>query len=194
MKDPYEVLGVDRSATDEELLQARNKIIEEYGAENHEGNPLAHLAQEKIRDANAAYDYVINQREQIGDAQPSQFLDIRRLINANRITQAEELLEGVSPQSRDAEWYFLKGSVYYSRGWLEDAYENFSRAAQMNPQNAEYRAALSQLQWQRQTGRSQANFDPEQQPQMVSGCNVCDMCAAMYCANCCCSCMGNGCR
>ena len=49
-----------------------------------------------------------------------------------------------SGESRDAEWYFLKGSVLYRRGWLEEAKEHFFRATQMDPENMEYRNAYNQ--------------------------------------------------
>ena len=53
-----------------------------------------------------------------GYSKNSQFSDVRRLIQQNRIAEAEEILDGVPDYNRNAEWYFLKGSVYYRRGWL----------------------------------------------------------------------------
>lgn len=193
MKDPYEILGVSPTASEEEVKRAHQEIVEKYHPENHPDNPLAHLAREKIEEANAAYDEIIRMRHSATTG-ASQHLDIRRLIGANRVSEAEELLEGVPEYQRDAEWYFLKGTIQHSRGWLEEAYINFSKAVQMNPQNAEYRATLSQLQWQRQTGQPAGNYNQQPSPPVVSGCSVCDMCATMYCANCCCQCLGGGCR
>ena len=39
-------------------------------------------------------------------------------------------------RGRNAEWFFLKGTVLYKRGWLEEAYNHFSRAVQMDPKTA----------------------------------------------------------
>jgi hypothetical protein len=75
------------------------------------------------------------------------------MINLGRVAEAQELLDGVAAGSRDAEWYFLKGSIYYSRGWMDDALQSFQKACAMNPQNQEYAAAYNQLLWQRQSGQ-----------------------------------------
>ena len=65
------------------------------------------------------------------------------------IADAEQILNGVPVESRNAEWYFLKGTVLYRRGWLEEAKEHFTRACQMDPGNPEYQAALNQAMNQR---------------------------------------------
>ena len=96
---------------------------------------------------------------------------------------AEVLLDGVPTHARDAEWYFLKGTVLYKKGWLEDAYANFQTACRMDPGNAEYRAALSRMSSDRSTGGYRtAGSD--------GGCSACDVCTTLYCADCCCECMG----
>ena len=203
MTDPYKVLGVSPNATDEQVKAAYRELAKKYHPDNYAGNPLSDLAEEKMQEINQAYDTIVNQRR--GGGQPqvgygsggsyysgtSQFSDIRRMINAGRLAEAQELLDGVSAGSRDAEWYFLKGSIYYSRGWLDDALQSFQKACTMNPQNQEYAAAYNQLVWQRQTGRPQYGGGPYQANQ-VGGCSCCDICAAMYCANCCMDC-GTGC-
>ena len=61
------------------------------------------------------------------------------LINQGRLEQAQEILDGVPPQNRDAEWYFLNGTVLYRRGWFDQAYTSFSTAVRMDPTNPEYR-------------------------------------------------------
>ena len=199
MNDPYQVLGVSRSASDEEVKSAYRELARRYHPDNYAGNPLSDLADEKMKEINEAYDAIMLERR--GGAAPkssqggayrqsgsSQFQDIRRMINARRVTEAEELLDGVPAYNRDAEWYFLKASVQYSRGWLEEALENFRRAVQMNPDNPEYRAALNQLEWQRRTG-SPMGGGYRTSPN-VSSCSACDMCSTLICADCCCECMG----
>lgn len=217
MSDPYKVLGVTHSASDDQVKTAYRDLARKYHPDNYEGNPLADLASEKMKEINEAYDQVMQQRKNGGFSsgsgsassyyntgrssyngqsanyggyrqESSQFLDIRKLINAKRIAEAEELLDGVLLRDRDAEWYFLKGSVQFSRGWLEQAYDNFTKAVQLNPENAEYRAALNQLEWQRRTGRpSYGGYKTN--PNMAS-CNSCDVCSSLICADCCCECMG----
>lgn len=204
MADPYKVLQVSPDVSDDELKTAYRELVRKYHPDNYGGNPLSDLATEKMQEINEAYDEIVQMRR--NGAQPqngsaggagyggSQHSDIRRLINARRITEAEELLDGIPRERRDAEWYFLKGTVQQFRGWLDDAYENYATACNMDPSNGEYRAAFSQIQWQRQTGRPYGA--PSRGTPMgtrTGGCSVCDMCTALICADCLCDCMGGGC-
>ncbi len=196
MKDPYRVLGVTADASDDQIKTAYRELARKYHPDNYVNNPLGDLAQEKMKEINDAYDTIQRTRQggpQNGQGyyqQPSSFADVRRLINAGRVAQAEELLDGVPQSRRDGEWHFLKGSICYNRGWLEQALEHFSRACELNPQNPEYRAALNQLLWQRQNGYVRGGG--YQQHMGGNHCDCCDLCAALYCFNCCCNCLGGG--
>ena len=90
---------------------------------------------------------------------------------------------------RDAEWYFLRGRVFYVRGWLDQAYNYYVRANQMSPGNAEYQTALNQLMWQRNTGRPAGGYGDYRNVQ-TGGASGCDMCMGLICADTCCECMG----
>ena len=186
IQDPYAVLGVSPQATDAEVKAAYREMARKYHPDNYADNPLSDLAQEKMQEINEAYDTIIRMRQQGntgGAGGGTHYPDIRNMIRANRIQDAETLLDGVPAASRDAEWYFLKGSVLYKKGWLEDAYAHYTTACRMNPQNAEYRAALNHMQTGRQTGGYRTT------PQ-AGGCSGCDVCSSMICADCCCECMG----
>ena len=217
MTDPYQVLGVSSSATDEQIKNAYRELARKYHPDNYANNPLADLAQEKMKEINEAYDQIQRQRKQqqssrsgqgysqggysqSGDSQSgysrgyagrggSQFADIRQLLNANRVSDAEELLEGIPQSRRDAEWYFLRGRVFYVRGWLDQAYNYYVRANQMSPGNAEYQTALNQLMWQRNTGRPAGGYGDYRNVQ-TGGASGCDMCMGLICADTCCECMG----
>ena len=105
------------------------------------------------------------------------------------LARAEELLEGIPQSRRDAEWYFLRGRVFYVRGWLDQAYNYYVRANQMSPGNAEYQTALNQLMWQRNTGRPAGGYGDYRNVQ-TGGASGCDMCMGLICADTCCECMG----
>ncbi len=185
MRDPYEVLGISPQATDDQVKAAYREMARKYHPDNYVDNPLSELAQEKMQEINEAYDTIIRMRQNGGGRSggSSQYNDIRNMIRANRISDAETLLDGMPSVSRDAEWYFLKGSVLYRKGWLEDAMNNYSTACRMDPANAEYRAALNHMQMNRQTGGYRTMGQ-------TGGCSGCDMCSGLLCADCCCECMG----
>jgi molecular chaperone DnaJ len=205
MTNPYDTLGVSRTATDDEIRSAYRELAKKYHPDNYAESPLKEVAEEKMAEINNAYDAIMNERKMKGNASDSQgagsgrtsassnFSDIRSLIQQNRLVEAEELLDGTPVSMRDGEWYFLKGSIYFSRGWLEDAMNHFSTACKLNPNNPEYRAAMNRMMWQRQGNFGsgyQNNTNPYRTNQNAGGCSACDMCSGLICADCCCECMG----
>ena len=200
MTDPYKVLGISPGASDDEVKEAYRRLARKYHPDNYVNNPLSDLATEKMKEINEAYDEIQRQRkgggstggyrqsyssggyQQSYSSGSSQFADIRRLINLNRLGDAEELLDGIAAGQRNVEWNHLKGIVNYRKGWLDNAVTYLSNACNMEPGNMEYRSTLNRLLQQQNgyTGQS-------------AGSSVCEVCASLYCANLCCNCMGGGC-
>ena len=191
MTDPYKVLGISPGASDDEVKEAYRRLARKYHPDNYVNNPLSDLATEKMKEINEAYDEIQRQRkgggstggyQQSYSSGSSQFADIRRLINLNRLGDAEELLDGIAAGQHNAEWNYLKGIVNYRKGWLDNAVTYLSNACNMEPGNMEYRSTLNRLLQQQNgyTGQS-------------AGSSVCEVCASLYCANLCCNCMGGGC-
>lgn len=203
------------TATDDEVKQAYRTLVKKYHPDKYAGSPLQDVASEKMKEVNAAYDEVLSLRKNGGGTGASrsyygesaygggpygggyassgngQFSDIRRLIMQNRLSEAEELLDGVAAAQRDAEWYFLKGSVYYKKGWLDEALGHFAQATRMNPNNPEYRSAYQQCMYSRNTGMP---FGRTAAPgTSYNDCDCCDWCVGMYCLNIFCNCLGGGC-
>ncbi len=209
---------MEPTATDEEVKKAYRELVRKYHPDKYVDNPLADIAAEKMKDINAAYDQIQKDRKagrtyssQSGsysggynqggyyggsanygggyyNTGNSRFGDIRRLISQNRIAEAEELLDGVPEYNRNAEWYFLKGTVFYRRGWLSEAARNFQRAYQMEPQNQEYAAAYQRIAYQQQYGTS-PNMRQGQSGMYCCPCDPCDFCTCLMCTDCLC----NGC-
>ena len=57
MRDPYEVLGVNRDASDEDIKKAYRKLAKQY---HPDVNPGDKTAEEKMKEINAAYDAIKN--------------------------------------------------------------------------------------------------------------------------------------
>ncbi len=194
MKDPYSILGVSKNATEDEVKNAYRELARKYHPDNYADNPLSDLASEKMQEINDAYDEVMNNIKNCGKQRGgtnnyganSSFPEIRKLINSGRLEDAQELLDGVPINSRDAEWYFLNGTVLYRRGWFDQAYTSYATACRMNPTNQEYQNAFNHA--QRQAGRQ--NNPYRAYNGNMGGCDACDVCQSLICADCCCECMG----
>ena len=199
MRDPYSVLGVKPDASDQEIKKAYRELARKYHPDNYMDNPLADLAEEKMKEVNEAYDAITKARSgggstgggyqggysqsygyqgqySGGDSSSStSFAQVRQYINMGNLDGAEQLLRGIS--SKNGEWYFLMGSIAYRRGWLDEARQNYQIACQMEPGNMEYRQALSMM----QQGGYGYNTN------MTGGqCDSLDCCTTMLCLNCLC--------
>ena len=193
MRDPYSVLGVSPNASDEEVKKAYRELARKYHPDNYQKNPLADLAEEKMKEINEAYETITKQRSGGGgggyqqssgysqggsysSSGSSDFVQVRQMIQRGDLAGAERLLQE-APQ-RNGEWYFLVGSIAYRKGWLDDAMRNYSMAVQMEPGNMEYRQALAMMQ-QRSGGYRPYGYTTN----TVDGM---DCCTTMLCLNCLC--------
>ena len=62
MNDPYQILNIPPTATDEEVKRAYRDLARKYHPDNYHDNPLADLAQEKMKEINEAYE-VLSDKE-----------------------------------------------------------------------------------------------------------------------------------
>ena len=62
MNDPYSVLGVKPDASDQEIKKAYRELARKYHPDNYVDNPLADLAEEKMKEVNEAYEAIQKQR------------------------------------------------------------------------------------------------------------------------------------
>ena len=206
MRDPYEVLGVSPNASDDEVKRAYRELARKYHPDNYQNNPLADLAEEKMKEVNEAYDAITKARSGSGSSYgggyqsgyqsgySSQGYGHQGYGNQGQygggstsFAQVRQYinmgnLDGAEQllrgvATKNGEWYFLMGSIAYRRGWLEEARQNYQIACQMEPGNMEYRQALSMM----QQGGYGYNTN------MAGGqCDSLDCCTTMLCLNCLC--------
>ena len=206
MRDPYQVLGIPSTATDEEVKKAYRNLARKYHPDNYHDNPLEDLAQERMKEINEAYETIRNQRKaaQSGGqsgygsgynpgygagyntgyntgysgAYGAAWQRIRLAISQGNLNLAEELLNAQT--DHNGEWNFLKGAVCYKRGWMDEARRYYETAVQMDPGNPEYQQALAMAE-----GRS-AGYRPAGYSRVTTG--GCDdpctrLCGTMLCCN-----------
>ena len=195
MTDPYKILGVSPYDTDEKIKSAYRDLAKKYHPDNYNNGSEYDIAEEKMKEVNEAYDQIMAERRKKRSGNYSSYTsyndannnyrDIRNMIMSGRISSAEQILDGIPIEQRNAEWHFLKGTIFYKKGWLEEAYNYFNKACNMDPQNSEYRSALNHINNQR------SGFYGGYNPMASNrGCSGCDICTSLLCADCCCECMG----
>ena len=64
MTDPYEVLGLKRGASDEEIKKAYRNLSRRYHPDANINNPNAAQAEEKFKQVQAAHDQCMKENEQ----------------------------------------------------------------------------------------------------------------------------------
>lgn len=206
MRDPYEVLGVERGASKEEIKKAYRALAKKWHPDMHENNPLKDLAEEKFVEVQKAYDAIMNGESNSSEYSNStnstssskgsyDFSLVRQYIRAGNSRQAESILDSV--QVRDAEWNFLKGVCLVNRGQAGQGVSYVKTAKTMAPNNAEYSNYYNQVQnastnfsggfansYGQNYQRNVHNYNNQNSAQAMN------CCTSLICADCCCECMG----
>lgn len=194
-RDPYEVLGVARGASDDEIKKAYRALAKKYHPDNFTDAAQRSRAEEKMKEINAAYERI--QKGDTGSGSRTYntykgpnpggtgvYATIRTYINEQRADEAETLLNTVPTSERGAEWHYLKACICAMRGWYYDAYNYANTACTMDPNNAEYRELYDNL--NENINRSTGTY---RTATTGDSCDICSICQALACLNCLC----NGC-
>ena len=197
-RDYYEVLGLNRDASDDDIKRAYRKMAKQYHPDVNKDNPNAEA---KMKEINEAYDQLTKNPGKTASSgysgaaygagghggsysgpEADRFVRARSLINAGTLDGAKTILDSI--QTRNAEWYYLYGIIYLRQGWYDKAREFLGRAYRTEPGNSEYAQAYNTL---RYTGNP---YSRPRQSTSYGNCSACDICSGLMCADCCCECMG----
>lgn len=207
MNDPYSILGISPDASDDEVKRAYRALARKYHPDNYQDNPLADLAEAKMKEINEAYESIMKMRAGgssynassgagAGSAYQSRTYGGGSSYNGYQQQRgnADPLYARVrnainagdiyqaetllrEAPRQDAEWYFLQGSVSYRKGWLDEAMAHYQRAVSMDPGNVEYRRAYNMMQQGGQSYRTNG---------YNSTADAMDCCTTLMCLNCLC--------
>ena len=168
-KNPYDVLGVSPSASDDEIKKAYRDLTRKYHPDANVDNPLADLAEEKFKEVQEAYDTIMHERSSGssgsysyggsssgssgsysygGSSSQSGAPDPRlqaavNYINSRRFREALNTLDQIP--ERSAMWYYLSGCANAGLGNNVLARDHAAQAVNMEPNNLQYRQLLNQL-------------------------------------------------
>lgn len=195
MKNPYEVLGISKDASKDEIKKAYRDLAKKYHPDQYGNNPLKDLAEVKMRDINEAYQYLLSNAPEASyhssnnnynNSNNSNYSDMYRtiemdLMNGN-LRYAEEKLNRITV--RDAEWNYLMGLLNMRKGWHNEAYNNLNMACRLDPQNSKYRNEFNRL-----NNMNNSYREPYRNSRRKDW-GLCDICTTLYCLDCCCECGG----
>ncbi|MCB2287239.1 J domain-containing protein [Clostridium algidicarnis] len=194
MSDPYKILGIKENATDEEIKLAYRELAKKYHPDQYGNNPLKDLAEDKMREINEAYNYLLkdsknnnskqNYSNENYNSEYNNFNEVRMYIQRGDISSAERALNNLNV--RNGEWNYLMGMVHLKKGWNDSALNYISTACRLDPNNFEYRQALNMIN-ARTTGYRQSYGNSN------SSGGACDMCLRLWCLDSMCECFGGDC-
>lgn len=128
--DPYKVLDVDATASEEEIKDKFKHMLEEYSENQDEET------KQKILMLSSAYEKIIN---------GNLYKEIRDLIDNKNFAEAEAKLNFIN-NANSAEWNYLQGFISVQKGWFDSGLNYLKKSVQLEPDNYEYLNSLNKLQ------------------------------------------------
>lgn len=199
--NPYDVLGISRNASLEEIKKAYRELSRKYHPDSYAGNPLSSLAEEKFKQVQEAYDAIMKEKNggygytnantysnantgYYGGDSP-EMVEVYNLLNRRAYSQALRILE--SMPNKNARWYYFSAIAQVGLGNTMRGIEFARTAAAMEPGNAEYQNLVNQLNFQSSRYTSVRNSYRGNRSTLDDATN---MLCNLWCADTLCECMG----
>lgn len=199
-KENYALLGLDESATDEEIKERYTALKKKYNEDRWLEGEAGNEAAKMLGKLDAAYTEIIAERREKFRADGSSALEeVATAIKNGDLTGAQAKLDECN--ERNAEWHYLQSVLFFRKNWMNESKKQLEIALQLEPENAKYKDAYERLKsrvdYQSQSARE--NRDPYVNPDMQqdqmggNGCMECvSVCYTCLCVNClyqlCCGC------
>lgn len=145
MKDPYKVLGLDKSA-DPELIKSKYQELHDlYGEQRFRSGEEGNEGARKLQELEEAWALISSdlEREAVKNAASGGLGQVDSLIRQGKYDEAQDVLDSI--QNRDGEWHYMQAIVFYKREWLSESKTQLEMALREDPNNAKYRASLDKL-------------------------------------------------
>ena len=174
--NPYQILGIDPSASDDEVKKAYRTLSKKYHPDANINNPNQAAYTEKFKEVQTAYKTIMDDRKRgftnrnygsgTNTSQSGQynyqytvndqaaFNEAAGFINARRYQEALNILNQI--RTHNGMWFYYSAIAENGIGNNITAVEYAQTAAQMEPGNIQYLLLLQQLkggQRQYQTGQ-----------------------------------------
>lgn len=164
MSDPYQVLGIQRGATEEEIKKAYRSLSRKYHPDANINNPRKEEAENKFKEVQEAYEQIMNERtgssqggqgfggfgsrSTYGQAGQASEEDVRLQAAANYINnryykEALNVLQGIDNHS--ARWYYFSGYANWGLGNNVTGLEHAKQALAMEPGNWQYQELVNRM-------------------------------------------------
>ncbi len=200
-KADYELLGLDESATEEEIRARYKELKEKYNEERWLEGEAGNEAARMLGKLDAAYNDILSERREAERAGSGTLDEVAADIRNGDLVGAQAKLDACN--DRGGEWHYLQSVLFFRKNWMNESKKQLEIAMQLDPSNDKYKDAYerikSRMNYHGQSayeggGAYAPEYNPQADQQMGgSGCAQCvDFCYTCLCVNClfqmCCSC------
>ena len=215
MQDPYSVLGVSPSASEDEIKKAYRALAKKYHPDVNQGSAEA---ERRMKEVNEAYSAVMKMRREgttyggsesasgdyggygagyggqrgyggYGQAE-NPYEGNPHMQAARNYIQSGHFQEALhlleDISERGAEWYYLCGQANLGLGNRIVALNYARQAINLNPYSFEYRAFLNRIEGNAQYYRTNGQSEGFTMPSMICANPLLSCCAINLLCNCCC--------